>query len=241
MPSATATTISCRMLNEMLVVAAPPSTEVEACSPRMLVGISPVRKAHQSPTAPGAAAASSVTEVCLPGCRTTPSVIPMLTAINAVIANQIRVCPASRAALPTPRRLAMLAMIAVRTSGTTRALRSETNEAPMVSRVLVSQLGLPSSTGPSSRATSPRTTPSTRPARTCAEKGTCLRRASTRTPEVTRSRQDDDGRTRTPRPVRKEGPREVSAYDRGRCTCAGGRCDGAASTGSAPSSSLVVA
>ena len=46
--------------------------------------------------------------------------------------NHIRVRPASRAALVTPRRLAMLATTAVKTSGGTASLSSWTNSSPTV-------------------------------------------------------------------------------------------------------------
>ena len=55
--------------------------------------------------------------------------MPMLTAMSAVMANHSSVWPARRAAPVTPRRLAMLAMIAVRTSGTTRVRSSDDERA----------------------------------------------------------------------------------------------------------------
>src|SRR3954453_7220306 len=74
----------------------------------------------------------------------------------------------------------MLTITAVTISGGTRTLSSVTKVPPTVCRVLVSQFGVPSATGPISRATSPRATPSTRARRTCAANGTRRRRASTR-------------------------------------------------------------
>ena len=76
--------------------------------------------------------------------------------------------------------VAMLTITAVTISGGTSTLSSVTNVLPMVCSVLVSQLGEPSVTGPMSRATSPRATPTTRARRTCAANGTRRRRASTR-------------------------------------------------------------
>src|SRR3954463_526463 len=73
----------------------------------------------------------------------------------------------------------MLTITAVTISGGTRTLSSVTKVPPTVCRVLVSQFGVPSATGPMSRATSPRATPSTRARRTCAANGTRRRRAST--------------------------------------------------------------
>ena len=106
--------------------------------------------------------------------------MPIATAISAVMANHSSVWAASRAALETCLRLAIDTMTAVTISGGTSALSSETKLLPMVARVLVSQFGEPSETGPISRATSPRATPTTRARRTCAAKGTRRRRASTR-------------------------------------------------------------
>src|SRR3712207_1851514 len=76
----------------------------------------------------------------------------------------------------------MLTITAVTISGGTRTLSSVTKVLPTVWRVLVSQFGVPSATGPTSRATSPRATPSTRARRTCAANGTRRRRASTGVP-----------------------------------------------------------
>ena len=58
--------------------------------------------------------------------------MPMETAISAVIANQSRVWPASRAALETCLRLAMLTITAVTISGGTRTFSSVTKVLPMV-------------------------------------------------------------------------------------------------------------
>src|SRR5689334_1709231 len=73
----------------------------------------------------------------------------------------------------------MLTITAVTIRAGTRVFSSVTKVPPMVCRVLVSQLGVPSATGPIWRATSPRATPTTRARSTCAENGTRRRRAST--------------------------------------------------------------
>src|SRR3954454_15289425 len=73
----------------------------------------------------------------------------------------------------------MLTITAVTISAGTSVFSRVTKVLPTVWRVLVSQLGVPSATGPRSRATSPRATPSTRARRTCAANGTRRRRAST--------------------------------------------------------------
>ena len=65
--------------------------------------------------------------------------MPMVTAISAVMANQTRVCTASLAALVTWRRVAMLTMIAVSTSGTTTTCSSETKVLPTVCSRVASQ------------------------------------------------------------------------------------------------------
>lgn len=171
MPMAADTTTNCSTLKLRLVAAAPLSGSIDvfAVRARKLVGTRLVRNAHQSPVRPGSAAWSWVTDVCSPGCRIRPSAMPMATAIKAVIANHSSVCPARRAALVTLRRFAMLATIAVKISGMTAARSRSTNSPPTVSRVLVSQFGLPSAAGPSSRATNPRMTPRARPRRTWTE------------------------------------------------------------------------
>ena len=79
--------------------------------------------------------------------------------------NHIRVRPASRAALVTPRRLAMLATTAVKTSGGTASLSSWMNSSPTVVSVVDSHATSPL------RATRPRATPSTRPARIWTQNG----------------------------------------------------------------------
>ena len=107
-----------------------------------------------------------------PGWMTRPSVMPMPTAISAVMANQASVFHASRAAPVTSRRLAIEATIARKTSGGTTARSNVTNVPPIVLRVSVSQLGSTSPvvastpSAPMLRATSPRTTPRTSPIRT---------------------------------------------------------------------------
>jgi hypothetical protein len=171
-PIAAAMTMSCRTLND-----SEPSGEPSR--PRMLPGTRPPRKSHQEPVESGAVWAAASTLLLRPGCVTRPRVMPIVTAISAVIPNHRRVCPARRAALVTFLRLAMLTITAVTISGGTSARSSVTNVLPMVSRVAVSQLGSSGPTGPISRATSPRTTPRTRATRTCAANGTRRRRAST--------------------------------------------------------------
>ena len=98
--------------------------------------------------------------------------MPTTTEAAAVTANQTSVSPASRAALVTCRRLAIETMIAVSTSGTTMTLSSWTKIPPTVLRVSASQAWS------NWRATKPRTTPTARPMKTCAQKGRRGRRAS---------------------------------------------------------------
>src|SRR5690625_7920485 len=80
-------------------------------------------------------------DVFIPVLVNSPIPIPMATAMAVVIANQSSVWPASRAALVTLRRFAMEATIAVNTNGGTIALSRPTNEEPIVSRVVVSEIG----------------------------------------------------------------------------------------------------
>ena len=129
-----------------------PSPRKEASIPRKFEGSRPVRKSTQLPVRPGASACSAPMEVFSPGRVISPSAMPIATAMPAVMANQSRVWPASRAALVTFRRLAIEATIAVNTSGGTIARSRPTNEDPMVSRVTVSQFSVSASTGPSRRA-----------------------------------------------------------------------------------------
>ncbi|GAA0995572.1 hypothetical protein GCM10009551_060910 [Nocardiopsis tropica] len=96
-----------------------------ACRPRKFDGTRPVRKAHQEPELEGALP-SPVTVVCSPGCSTRPKMMPITTAMNAVIANHTSVLAASRAALVTLRRLAIDATTAVTTRGTTATVSSLT-------------------------------------------------------------------------------------------------------------------
>src|SRR5690349_6162258 len=85
-------------------------------------------------------------------------------------------------------------MTAVTISGGTSVFSSVTKLLPMVWRVLVSQFGEPSATGPISRATSPRATPTTRARSTWAAKGTRRRRASTKGAPVLREGWDEERR-----------------------------------------------
>ncbi|MNI73125.1 hypothetical protein D3C73_1291050 [compost metagenome] len=71
-----------------------------APSPRKFLGNRPIRKAHQSPVLP-VYLASSVIPVAAPGCRRTPSPMPISTETSEVMANQSSVFHASRAALET--------------------------------------------------------------------------------------------------------------------------------------------
>ena len=144
-PTAAEITMSCRTLNEA------PSAEVSR--PRKFAGTRPSRKSHQEPVVGGGAAAVVSTELWRPGSvsRPRPRPMPIATAINAVVPNHSSVCPASRAALDTCSRLAMLTMIAVTINGTTITRSSATKVLPMVCRVLVNQLGVPSATAPPSR------------------------------------------------------------------------------------------
>ncbi len=91
---------------------------------------------------------------------------PITTAISEVVMNHSRVRPASRAALETLRRLVIETTIAKNTSGATASFSSWTKISPILSRVVPSQATSPL------RAIQPNSTPSTRPARIWAQKGT---------------------------------------------------------------------
>ena len=170
MPTTIATTTICSTLNEIAVVSDPSVCCVLAPRPRKLLGIRPLRKSSQLPVVPTSEPASGLSVELLPGWKTSPSPMPIATETAAVIANQRSVCQASRAALVTCCRLAIDATIARNTSGGTIVLSSVTNEAPMVSSVVVSQFGSPAAVGPICSATQPRRMPSPRPSRTWTEK-----------------------------------------------------------------------
>ena len=119
-------TSSCRTLKLSDVVATPSATEVFAPNPRKLFGTSPVMNAHHEPELLGSFAASAATSVREPGSVIRPTMMPMITAMKAVIANQSKVCTARRAALATWRRLAMELTMAVNTSGITATVSSLT-------------------------------------------------------------------------------------------------------------------
>lgn len=136
----------------------------------MLAGTIEVRKSSHEPEREGASAPAVLIVALEPGLVTSPMTMPIVTAMRAVMANQTSVWTASRAALVTCRRLAMLTMIAVRTSGTTTTCSSCTKVLPIVLSVVASQPIWPS------RATKPRTRPTARPSRTCAQKGRWRRR-----------------------------------------------------------------
>src|SRR6478735_6337391 len=103
-PTAMAMTRICRTLKVTEVVTAPESPTVElAPKPRKFLGKRPTRKAHQSPDLP-AYLACWVMPALAPGWSSTPSPIPISTAIRDVMANHRRVFHASLAALDTWRR-----------------------------------------------------------------------------------------------------------------------------------------
>ncbi|AGW41633.1 hypothetical protein O159_15840 [Leifsonia xyli subsp. cynodontis DSM 46306] len=165
-PIAAATTITCSTLKLTVEVAsaAPFSTStwVFTCAPAKFAGISPTRKFHQVAVTPGSDAERAPWSARLPGWMITPSAMPMLTAISAVIPNYRSVRPASRAAFVTRRRLPMLDTIARNTSGMTAAFSSDTYAPPIVSSVAVSPFGpAPEPEGPICRATTPTAMPST--------------------------------------------------------------------------------
>ena len=139
-------------------------------SPRMLAGTIELRKSRQEPVRLGASAPAVPMVALAPGLVSRPMVIPMVTAIRAVTANQTRVWTASLAALVTCRRLAMLTMMAVSTSGTTTTWSSDTKVLPTVLRVAASQ------SSEKVRARNPSSRPRPRPSRTCAQKGKVRRR-----------------------------------------------------------------
>ena len=90
----------------------------------------------------------------------------MTTAIRAVIANQSRVRQTRRAAFCRSARLAMLATMAVNTSGGTRAFSSWMKLEPRIRRVSASAKPCSPSAGPRLRAMRPRMTPTTMAANT---------------------------------------------------------------------------
>ena len=109
------------------VVAVPLSaTVVFAPSARKLFGTKPVRNDHQDPTLDGSPAESAPALVRDPGWATRPMTMPMITAMNAVMANHHSVWIARRAAFVTSRRLAMELTMAVKTSGMTATVSSLT-------------------------------------------------------------------------------------------------------------------
>ena len=168
MPTAMATTRIWSTLNDRPTE---PSSPALPSRPRTLAGTRPVRKSSQDPVVEGADAASAETLAWSPGWSTRPSVMPIATAIRAVIANHARVFHARRAAPVTSRRLAIDATIARKTSGGTIVRSRVTKTLPTVVRVSVSQLGsvtpaASTESGPMARATRPRTTPSASPIRT---------------------------------------------------------------------------
>ena len=165
-PTAIEMTSSCRMLNEMLVLALPSVILVLPDRARLLPGTRPLRKSSQPPTLSALPMASAVPCRPAPGCTIRPMARPILTAISAVIANQSRVWPARRAALSSARRLAIDATIAAKTRGGTIAFKSETKIDPTVLSVVASQLRSPSGPAPIWRATRPRARPTTMPSRT---------------------------------------------------------------------------
>ena len=168
MPTAMATT---RIWSTLKDSPTEPSSPTLPSRPSTLPGTRPVRKSSHEPVVEGADAASADTLAWSPGWSTSPSAMPMATAMSAVMANQASVFHARRAAPVTSRRLAMDATIARKTSGGTIVRSRVTKTLPTVVRVSVSQLGsatpaASTASGPMARATSPRTTPSTRPMRT---------------------------------------------------------------------------
>src|SRR4051794_6783730 len=94
----------------------------EGLRPRRVGGPRPGSKSHPVPLLSVAARAAAPPELLRPGSVRSLRPIPIETAISAVIANQSRVCPASRAAFDTCLRLAMLTITAVTISGGTRTL-----------------------------------------------------------------------------------------------------------------------
>ena len=154
-----------------------PSSEELASNPSTLPGMMPVRKSVQVPWVSDAAAPAASTDALLPGLVSSPSVMPIVTEMRAVMANHCSVLTASRAAFATWASPAMLATIAVKTRGGTAVRSSVTNAEPMVVSVLVSQLGAgPSAvpTCPISRATRPSATPRTSEMRIWTPKGVRL-------------------------------------------------------------------
>ena len=121
----------------------------------MLAGTTEFKKPIHDPVEDGSAAAAASTEVFAPGLTTSPTTMPMSTEKNAVMANQIRVCAARRAALVTWRRLATDVTTAVNTSGGISSFSSWTYVDPTQSRVAAN--------GSTSTAMKPRTRPMIRP------------------------------------------------------------------------------
>ena len=86
-------------------------------SPKKFEGMTVLRKPSQEPEPLGSAAEEASTDEFAPGCMTAPTMMPMTTEKNAVMANHNRVCQARRAALVTLRRFAIEVTTAVNTSG----------------------------------------------------------------------------------------------------------------------------
>jgi hypothetical protein len=153
-------TTSCRMLKLTELEIPASLCDVDTSSPKMLPGMIDSRKSSQLPLLEGSLAPPRSTPACRPGLVIRPMVMPITTAIRAVIANQTSVCTASLAALVTWRRLAMLTMIAVSTSGTTITRSSPTKLLPTVASTS------PSQSMENWRARKPSRMPTTRPSRT---------------------------------------------------------------------------
>ncbi len=126
MPSAIEISRICRIEKLGDAVTASPVSVTFTDRPKMFDGTSPVRNAVQSPTRLGSAAASPETPAVSHGLDTSPTTMPTMTEARAVMANQISVCTARRAALVTSRSRATDEMTAVTTSGMTRTVRSLT-------------------------------------------------------------------------------------------------------------------
>ena len=86
-----------------------------ALKPKMFDGTTELMKPIQEPVEEGSAALAASTVEFTPGLTTRPTMMPMITEKNAVMANQTNVCTARRAALVTWRRLAMEVTTAVKT------------------------------------------------------------------------------------------------------------------------------
>ena len=120
MPMAMEITMSCNALKSR---ATEPFFSL-APNPKILLGITEFKNPSHDPVVAGSWAALASTPAPTPGWMRIPRIIAEVTARNAVTANHMRVCAASRAALVTCLRLAIDVTTAVNISGAIITLSS---------------------------------------------------------------------------------------------------------------------